>query len=243
MERISYTGPHFFLLIPVFLMLVGGQVSADVTTQAQPPLLTATGNGEVRVRPDLAQVQLGVETEAKTASDAREQNAAKVTKIIQAIKALGIPDNQIRTSTFQIQPVRRSDQPNIPGTPPIVGYDVTNMVTATTDKFDLVPKIIDDSVAAGANRIDNVSFMLRDDSAARQTALKEAVADAIANAETMARELKIGLASVYSVQQGGVGVVPPSIIYRAMGAAPSPTPILPGEVTVNASVTLSYIIR
>ena len=244
MKRLFCAGLRLSLLILVFLVLVGTGVSAQVTTQTQPPLLTAVGDGEVRVRPDLAQVQLGVETEATTASDARQQNAVRVAKIIQAIKALAIPETQIRTSIFQIEPIRRFDQPNQQGMPPIVGYNVSNIITVRTETFDLVPRIIDDSVAAGANRVDSVSFTLKDDAAPRQTALKLAVANARANAQTMAAELKVSLISVYGVQQGGVGVVPPPVLFRgAVEAAAAPTPILPGEVTVNATVTLSYIIR
>ena len=241
----QFCDTRMLLLLPALAILaLSGQAAAQASQGTQPPLLTAVGDGEVRVAPDLAMVQLGVDTEAKTAAEAREQNATLVGKIIQAIKALGIPENQIRTSMFQIQPVRRWDQPNQQGMPPIVGYTVSNIITVRTETFDLVPRIIDDSVGAGANRVDSVSFVLRDDKTQRQTALKQAVANARANAQTMAGELKVKLVSVYSVQQGGVGVMPPSIYYRgASEAAPAPTPILPGEVTVNASVTLSYIIR
>ena len=243
MRRVYEGHTELLFLVLAILMLVSGQTPAQVTQVTQPPLLTAAGEGEVRVRPDLAQVQLGVETEARTASDAREQNASRVDRVIQAIKALGIPDNQIQTSVFQIEPVRRFDQPNQQGLPPIVGYRVSNVITVRTEKLDLVPRIIDASVGAGANRVDNVGFMLRDDTAPRQNALRQAVASARQNAQTIAGELKVALASVYSVQQGGVGVLPPPILYRAMGEAGSPTPIFPGEVTVNATVTLSYIIR
>ena len=244
MRRPSEIGLQVLFVSLSILMLIGSQTSAQVTQTTQPPLLTAVGQGEVRVRPDLAQVQLGVETEAPSASRARETNAIAVTKIIQALKALGIPESQIQTSVFQIEPVRRSVEPNQQGLPPIVGYDVSNIITVRTEKFDLVPRIIDDSVAAGANRVDMVGFTLKDDSGARQTALRQAVADARQNAQTMAAELKVTVVSVYSVQQGGGGVVQPPILFRGMAAAgPAPTPILPGEVTVNATVTLSYIIR
>lgn len=243
MRLLSETSPHMFFLALAIIILTGGQASAQGAQVTQPPLLTAVGNGEVRVTPDQAQVQLGVETEAKSASDARQQNAARAGKIVQAVKALGIPESQIQTSMFQIEPVRRSDQPNIPGTPPIVGYNVSNIITVRTEKLDLVPKIIDDSVAAGANRVDSVSFVLKDDTAPRQSALKLAVADARANAQTMAGAAEVRLVSVYSIQQGGVGVAPPSVYLGVRAAGMAPTPILPGQVTVNASVTLSYIIR
>lgn len=108
-----------------------------------------------------------------------------------------------------------------------------------------MPQIIDQSVKAGANRVDDVNFLLRDTAAPRQTALRQAVANARQNAETMARELGVRLVRVHSVQQGEAGIVPPPMFMRsAVGeASAAATPILPGEVTVNGSATLTYVIE
>lgn len=212
-------------------------------TQTQERSLTAIGTGEVRVTPDLAEVQLGVVTEATTAAEARRQNAARVTQVINAIKALGIPESAIRTSIFQLQPVRRYPNPNQPqtGEPPIVGYQVTNIVTVRTSKLDLAPQIIDQAVKAGANQVNNIGFTISNEAAPRQQALRAAVADARANANAMASQLKVTLGRVLSVQQGGA-IVPPGPVFYSR-AAEAATPILPGEVTVNATVTVTYEIR
>jgi uncharacterized protein YggE len=184
-----------------------------------------------------------VETEDSTASSARQQNASRTTRIISAIRGLGIPESAITTSLFTIDPVRRSDT-NGRGTPPIVGYRVTNIVTVRTNQLNLAPGIIDEGVRAGANRVDAVTFGLRNDTAARQNAFRQAVANARDNARTLATALGVTLVQVQNVQAGGTGIIPPPVLYRAEAlSAGSSTPIMPGTVTVNASATVTYLIR
>ncbi|MDI6828230.1 MAG: SIMPL domain-containing protein, partial [Armatimonadota bacterium] len=178
---------------------------------------------------------------------AREENAKKANAVVAVLKALRIPDANIETSVFQIAPVRRFPKDGSQqGQPPIVGYLVTNIVTVRTEKLDLVPKIIDNSIEAGVNEVQGVDFVLKNDAGPKQEALKAAVAKARENARAMADELGLRLLRVQSVQQGGVGVVLPPIFYGRAAAGPAagtPTPLFPGEVTVNASVTLTYLIR
>lgn len=208
-------------------------------------LLTAFGQSELRVQPDLAELRVGVETEASTADQAREENASRTNKVIGAIKALGIPERQIQTSMYQIEPVRRfppGQQPPTTGLPPIVGYRVRNVVSVRTTNFQLIGRIIDNSIRAGANTVDGVQFMLQDERYIRERALQEAVAEARSNAQAMAKTLGLRLLMIHAVQQGAFGVVSPAGSYRAL-AAEAATPIMPGEITVNASATVTYVIR
>ncbi|MHB0914007.1 MAG: SIMPL domain-containing protein [Armatimonadota bacterium] len=228
--------------LAIFALLSSRPCSAQ-TSELQ--LLTAVGEAEVRVSPDLAEVSLGVEAEAATAEAAREQAAVTATRIIDAIKRLGIPESAIRTSTFQIFPIRRFPSPDQQtGEPPVVGYQVTNIVSVRTENLAMVSRIIDRGVQAGANRVEGVNFMLRDESAAQTEALSRAIANARANAQTMASSLGVELVRVQTVQQGGLGIVTPSPIFRGAALeAATRTPIFPGEVTVSAVVTLTYVIR
>jgi uncharacterized protein len=235
--------PTVWLLFTAIL-LVAPLANAQTVSDDQLRTLTAFGSGEVRVRPDIAEVRVGVETEATTAAGARSENAARAQKVVAAVKALGITEASIQTSMFQIEPVRRSDKPDQVGEPPIVGYRVMNIVSIRTEKLDAVAKIIDESIKAGANRVEGVNFQLKDEDAPRQAALREAAADARRNAQSLADELKVTLVRIQTIQQGSVGVMPPPMLFReaAIGAA-AETPILPGEVTVSASVTAMYVIQ
>ena len=208
-------------------------------------LLTAMGDSMINIVPDTAEVRIGVVTEAKTATEARNQNAERAQKVVQGMKALGIPDTAIQTSNYSINPVRRYPigQPQ-QGEPPIVAYDVNNIISVRTEKFDLVPKIIDQSVASGANSVDGVNFTLKNDQDVRLRALGQAAEEARRNAQAMASALGVKLIKLQSVQQGGAGVSPSPVMYRSLAAAEAaPTPIFPGQVSVSASVTVVYMIQ
>ena len=208
-------------------------------------LLTAVGNSELNAAPDVAEIRIGVETEAETATEARRQNAERAERVIQAIRAIGIPQGDIRTSNFSVSPVRRYPTNEVQrDEPPIVGYNVANIVIVRTGNFDIVSRIIDESIAAGANRVDSVTFTLRNDQDARTRALKEASEEARRNAEAMASALGVRIVRLQNVQQGGAGVTPQPIFLRsALAAESAPTPIFPREVSITASVTVSYVIQ
>src|SRR5262245_24905655 len=78
-------------------------LSGQATPQA-PPQIVANGQAEVRVVPDRATVSIGVETRAATAAAAATENAKNQKAVIDAIRALGIPGDQIATQAFSVQP-------------------------------------------------------------------------------------------------------------------------------------------
>jgi len=236
---------RFILGVLLIACMVSIQPVCAQSDTSKTPFLTAMGDSVINVVPDTAEVRIGIVTEAKTATEARNQNAERAQKVVQGMKALGIPDTAIQTSNFSINPVRRfpTNQPQ-QGEPPIVAYDVNNTISVRTEKFDLVPKIIDQSVASGANSVDGVNFTLKNDQDVRLRALGEASEEARRNAQAMASALGVKLLKLQSVQQGGSGVSPLSVMYRSMAAAEgAPTPIFPGQVSVSASVTVVYTIQ
>ena len=233
------------LLIAAAIVLIGicsGGASAQVQQQGKLRLLTAFGDANVSIVPDQAEVRIGVETEAPTATQSRQENADRAQKLTAVLKSIGIPDNDIRTITYQINPVRRYDE-KVQGLPPIVGYQVQNIISVRTSKMDLVPSILDKSVGDGANRVDGINFIVKDDTTAKQEVLRKAVAAARSNAQQMAAELGVKLDKVYSIQQGGVGSNPSPVFISGKMSAEASTPVFPGETTLNASATIVYIIK
>jgi hypothetical protein len=225
------------LLSPVYAQ--APSVNANLQT------LTAYGNAEVRVPPDKLVVDLGVETQAPTTSQASRENAPKARAIVDAMTALGIPMESINTSVYSIQPIQRYPSPsaNSQLPPPIVGYQVVNMIAVTTNDLSLASRIIDDGVKAGANRVDNVVFTVKNDTSYRQNALAQAIGNARASAQAMASALGVELVRVQTVEQGGSPVVQPFARNIAFAAQAAPTPVLPGELSIQASVTIIYAIK
>ena len=127
--------------------------------------------------------------------------------------------------------------------PRVVAYRAGNTIEVTVEDAKLVGKVIDAGLGAGANRLEGVSFGLKNDLPQRTAALRSAVEEARTKAQSMARALDVPLGSVREVVEGDVHVLRHERFAagRAIMAADAmQTPVEPGEVRVQASVTIHY---
>jgi len=209
-----------------------------------PHTIEVAGRGEVRVIPDLALLDFAVETHARTAEKAAAANAALAQKVTQAIQAKLGDKGKLWTVGYTLTP----DYSQKPGeiNPKIVGYRAANSVHVETGAIDLTGALIDAAINAGANRVDSISFGLRDESKARNDAITKAAKDAQAQAQTLAAALGVKLKGVFRATTEGGERPMPMMMARggSFAAAPNvPTPIQPNEVTVPATVSLAYEIE
>ncbi len=103
--------------------------------------------------------------------------------------------------------------------------------------------MIDAAVRAEVNRLEDLQFQIRDDSAQRRDALRKAVLNAREKAEAMADALGVELAGVIEIQEGGVQVFEPRMQFgamRAMAGESVGAPVQPGEIGIDANVTIRY---
>lgn len=226
------------------LAQTGTTVPAPPQAAQDIPVLTVAGTGEARVAPDEATVRLGVFAQEPTARAAQEQVNRTAGAILEAIRRLGVPAEQIQTQELNLSPVYAQGRPEgEPQEPRIVAYQASNVVAVRLEKLEQVGPVIDAGLAAGANRLDGVAFGLRDDAAAQAQALTRAVEAATAKARTLARALRVRLVRVVEVAEGGIAVQPPPFLkgrFEADVAAMSTTPVSTGQVGVNASVTIRW---
>ena len=112
--------------------------------QARPMVRTISlsGHGEMRARPDLAVVTLGVLSQADTARAALDANNAAMSAILAGLKQAGIDAKDMQTSNFTVAPRYEYDA-NRNGAPRTVGYDVSNTVTITLRKLDQLGGVLD----------------------------------------------------------------------------------------------------
>ena len=219
----------------------------DPAALAQPspvvPVLSVQGTGDVKADPDEATVRLGVFAQQKTARAAQDQVNRTAQAILAAIRRLGVKAEQIQTSELSLGPYYAQEQ-NDRGEPRIAGYNASNVVQVTLDKLDQVGPVVDAGLAAGANRLEGVSFGLRDDGAARSAALAAAVGQARTKAEALARALRVRLVEVVEATEGGVSVFQPQPFARGMAMAAeamvADTPVSAGQLSIQGSVTLRY---
>ena len=217
--------------------------AADQTTSPAPHTIAVTGVGTVVTAPDVADLHLGVAFTRPTVKAARADAAAAMTRVLAALKALGIADKDIQTTNVSLQPAY--DYSANANPPRITGYTLSNGVSVTVRDLDKVGDAIDNALAAGATSFDGVSFRVDDPAKAQQQARTEAVKQARANADTYAAAAGVSITGVASISEA-IAQTPYPIYYgAAAGGAPSKdvaTPIQPGTSDLTITVSVVYLI-
>lgn len=225
------------------LLLVAPIAAAqDPTTRPQVPQIVTSAQGEARVAPDKATISVGVQTRATTAAAAATQNSQKQRAVIDAIKAKGVPADQITTSNFNVIPETRYDREGQQA-PRTTSYLVMNSITVELKRIDQVGPVIDAALAAGANQINSLNFGIQNPDSARRAALAQAVAKSRADAEVMARAAGGTLGPLIEMAAGESYVPRPPIPFAAeqrMAVAKADVPIEAGLETILASVTARW---
>jgi uncharacterized protein len=234
------------LVIVLLAMTCIGSVSA-ITETCDANVIHATGSGNVIGTPDRAQVTFAVATENIDVKIAQQANAGRMRTVIDALVAAGLPRDALKTTGYSIYPLYE-DYSKTPFDQKIRTYQVTNTLTVTLHDVNRTGEVIDIAVANGINQASSIQFMLSDEQAQvlRTEALKKAVVRARSDADTVANALGTAITGVQSVDISG-GYTP--VLFEnynagdAVTKSAAPTPIQPGDITVNAQVSITYSIR
>jgi uncharacterized protein YggE len=216
-----------------------GPISLAAQEQT-PRRLVVTGTGEASARPDVAVISAGVVAQADTASAALAENTQAMNRVFEQLRAAGLPPEDLQTAQFAVTPLYESRQPDpqTPQPPRIVGYQVSNQVSARVRDIDRLGATLDALVGAGANSIDGLVFDLADPKEVLGEARDAAVADALAKAKRYAAAAGVQLGAIISIEESG-GYPPPRPMMRAEAMA-ADVPIAPGQTELSASVTITF---
>jgi len=203
--------------------------------------ITVTGSGRATVRPDLADLRLGVSITSPTVESARGASAAALTAVLGKLKALGVEDADLRTSIVSVSPQYDYSREGAP--PRLSGYNFTNLVAATLRDVDRLGDAIDAALTAGATNIDRIDFLVADQTAAERSARELAVGDARTKAETYAAAAGVTIAGVAAISEGAAPIPFPMPYERmALAAKDTSTPIEAGMNEIVATVSIVYLI-
>lgn len=233
---------RFYSRLSLILILSVTFVSlAAAQERTTPPSVSVMGEATATARPDQAELQIGVVTQASTAQAAAAQNAKQSDKVIAELRRLLGPNADIKTINYSVSPNYRYPNPREGGQPTITGYTANNTVQVKTTDLSLVSKLIDQSIQSGANNLQSLQFTLKDEQAVRAQALREAAAQAKHKAETIAAALGLKVVRVLAVEESGPVAIPYQTIalQRAEAAQSVPTPVEPGTINVRALVKLT----
>jgi uncharacterized protein YggE len=212
---------------------------AQAGSAAAPAQILTTGNGEVRVAPDRATILVGVQSRGATAASASSDNARRQRAILDTLRALGLGSDQLSTMNYNVAPEIQYGPNNQP--PRVTGYTVTNTVRADVRRLEDVARIIDAALAKGANEISSLQFYSSKADSARRAAMELAVANARADAETLAKAAGGTLGQLLELSTSFSVRPMQEVMGVAAMAARAPTPIEPGQQSVSASVTARWI--
>ncbi|MGB9001293.1 MAG: SIMPL domain-containing protein, partial [Pseudolabrys sp.] len=193
------------MTLPRFLLILVVATFAITTAQAAERLVTVTGEATVAVPPDSAVIRIGVSSLEKTAREAGEANAKQMTAVLTTVKASGIAERDIQTSRLSLQP---QYDPNKGGTARLTGFQANNQVTIRIRDIDNLPTVLDRAIAAGANEMSGIEFVVSDQSKLLDQARDEAIADARRKAELYARAAGAKLGQVVSISEEGTAPQP-----------------------------------
>jgi len=233
------------LAVVLTLPLMAHVASPAWAQQVAPPIRTMSieGVGEVRARPDMATVMVGVVQQGGTAGEALNANTQAMNQILATLRSMKIDETDIQTSNFQISP-RYDYGPNNQGPPKITGYEVSNQLAVVVHDLPKLGGLLDDIVRVGSNQISSVAFSFANPEQYEDEARVRAVADARHKAGVFAAASGVQLGAVQSIGESGT-IVPPVPVYakQMRAEAAAPVPIAAGESVIQSRVTIVWEIK
>lgn len=234
--------------IAVALVVLVSSVNAQTDTpeadNQQPRTLSINGNGVVSIAPDMATINIGVQTESDNADEAVASNNQQSQALLDTLMDAGVAEDDIQTANFSINPRQEYDDRGQPTG--IVSYVVNNTVSVTVRDLDAIGAILDAAVQAGANNIYGIRFDVEDREAAQQQAMTVAMENARERADVLAAAAGVELGDILSLQTylGGGSPIPYGRGFDvAVEEAALSVPVSPGEMQIMVDVSVVYEIR
>jgi len=229
-------GRSQWLIMGLGVLVALGLFTHAAKAEENQRTITITGQGQVSVKPDVAIVETGVVTQAKTAAEALTANTQAMQAVFDAIKELGIEDRDMRTSQFSVNAIHT--RPERGEASRISGYQVSNLVSITLRDLDRVGEVLDRVVSTGSNELRGIRFQVEKPGPLMDGAREDAVKDALRKAKIYVAAAGVALGPVLTINEHGGGGRPQPVFARAMAMEAADVPIAAGEQTLSTSVTL-----
>jgi uncharacterized protein YggE len=212
--------------------------------------ISVSGNGEVQAVPDIATVYVTIREDGKTQKEAQDKATAKESKVLEAIRGLGVEDKDIKTTSNSVNPqYNRTDIVCITYPCPqpkqeITGYEAYESIEVKVRETEDAGKITAAITNAGAE-FSGPNYAIDEDEMYKDQAREKAIDDAREKAEKLAAQLGVHLVRITSFSENGNYPMMYAKAEMAMdSSAGAPVPQLPkGENTITSSVTVTYEIR
>ena len=200
--------------------------------------LTVIGTATVTFQPDMAELSVGVETHGETVSGAVETSAETMNAIMTALQAAGVEAGDLSTSNYYVGMDYSYD--TMPAK--LVGYYVSHTLNVIVRDIDQIGAVIDAATAAGANQVYGVNFRSSQQGDSYDRALTLAIQEGMRKAQLMAIASGRSLGQLRDIEESGIQAYSVRAAFDTAAKA-SGTSIMPEELSVTASVTMTYELR
>ncbi|MFZ0478253.1 MAG: SIMPL domain-containing protein [Terriglobales bacterium] len=224
----------------VFLFIIASApFSGAQDCGPRPRLISVTGTSEINVTPDQVVLNLGVESRDKDLGVAKSQSDARVKKILALAHDADVEPKDIETSTLQMG--ANYSEENVPR---FLGYEVSQTTTITLRDLSKYESLMIKLLEAGTNRLDGINFGVSETRKLRDQARSRAIRDAKEKAIAMAAELGQTVGKPWDISEengwNSYGLAANSFAYDKRAPDANEPTIAPGQVTIKASVKVSF---
>lgn len=232
-------------LTTIFCLLFSWVAVAAQDSTRPTPTIRTNGEALITVKPDRAQIDIGVVTQSATSQETVEQNSRQIDAVVAGLRKLLGADADIKTISYGLTPKYRYVPPS---EPTVTGYTATNIVRIVLNDLNLLSKVIDTAGAAGANQIQSLQFMVGNQQIAQTQALNEAAINARRKADQLASAMGVKIVRILSVTD----TTQPPVTYQYLqffagnrdanaatsSSVSSPAVFAPRTIDVRATVSL-----
>lgn len=174
--------------------------------------ITVSGEGEVFAVPDLATFTVSVEEKADEVSDAQKVATEKSNAILAALRAAGIEDKDIKTTSYNVYPNYQWIQAPCssrgycpPGEQKLDGYTVSQSIEVKVRQTDKAGEVLASVGSLGASNVSGLSFTIDDEDQLQADAREKAIDDAREKAEELASQLGVSIVRIVGFNENGGG--------------------------------------
>jgi uncharacterized protein YggE len=222
-------------LIFAAMLALALPAAAQTPIPTVPAQITITGQGDIAAAPDMATLSLGVTTTAKTAREAMAENSSQLNAVLETLKSAGVEARDLQTSGLSLQPVWAGKSLSS-GANGIEGYTAANQLSVRVRDLASLGATLDAAIGDGVNTLNGVQFGITTPAPLLDQARQAAFADARHRADIFAAAAGVTLGPVMTISESS-GYSPQPQFARA---SMSSTPVESGELSLSASVTVTW---
>ena len=213
--------------------------SCVIRSEKKTRAVTVTGSGIVEVENKEAKLVLSVVSRNEDVVVSSEENAKKMSEVINAVLNAGVGRDSIYTTDYSIRQERIHPMPNS-RKPAEIQYVVSNRINVTVKNVETTGKIIDAAIKAGANQMNSLSYSAGNTADAEKQARILAIRDAEQKAVTLVSTSGLTLGQILSImeREGGYASYENARVYAAK--ADYSTPVSSGTTKICVTVDVTY---